>query len=87
MRVHVVTPKAPVYVTLDPHVQMTPNPNLLFYPGHREPIKLSQSSYWVLRLPMIYVADGEPIAYPREPLPYCRLAKNCYGIASKEDKS
>lgn len=51
MRVHVVTPKAPVHVTLNPRVQPAPSPCPIFVTGCSEPIKLSQSAYWVLRLP------------------------------------
>ncbi|GAB6031120.1 hypothetical protein CHUAL_007928 [Chamberlinius hualienensis] len=54
MRLHVVTPKAPVHVTLDPKVMPSSPPCPLFHPGNPEPIKLSQSTYWVLRLPFIY---------------------------------
>lgn len=90
MRIHIVTPKAPIHVTVNPFVQMTPNSSLLFYPGNREPIKLSQSSYWVLRLPMIYeTEEGGAIPFPREPPSgalYCRLLKNCFGIAEQITK-
>lgn len=51
MRIHVVTPKAPVHVTLNPRVQPGPPPCPIFVTGCDEPIKLSQSAYWVLRLP------------------------------------
>ena len=80
MRIHVVTPKAPIHVTLQPFVQMTPNASPLFYPGNTEPINLTQSSYWVLRFPMIYESEN-PFRWPKEPISYCRLQKNCYGIA------
>ena len=83
MRIHVVTPKAPIHVTLNPLVQMTPNASPLFYPGNKEPIKLSQSCYWVLRFPMIYEGDHGPFAHPKEPVSYCRLLKNCYGVADQ----
>ena len=51
MRIHVVTPKAPVNVTLNPRVQPAPNPCPTFITGIQEPVRLSQSSYWILRLP------------------------------------
>lgn len=51
MRVHVVTPKAPVHVTLNPKVQPAPSPCPIFGPGCEKPIRLSQSAYWILRLP------------------------------------
>ncbi|CAG2114914.1 unnamed protein product, partial [Medioppia subpectinata] len=69
MRVHIVTPKAPVNVTLNPRVQPSPMPCLIFYPGNTEPIRLSQSTYWVLRLPMIYEAECGPFPTPKDQLP------------------
>lgn len=51
MRIHVVTPKAPVNVTLNPRVQPAPSPCPVFVTGIQEPVRLSQSSYWILRLP------------------------------------
>ncbi|OTF82977.1 SMG8-like protein [Euroglyphus maynei] len=84
MRIHIVTPKAPINVTLNPMIQVTPNASLLFNPGNKEPIRLTQSTYWVLRLPMIYGTDIDgPFSFPKEPLPYCRLLKGCYGIADQ----
>lgn len=56
MRIHVVTPKAPVHVTLNPRVQPGPPPCPIFVTGCEEPIKLSQSAYWVLRLPYPFVS-------------------------------
>lgn len=50
MRIHVVTPKAPVHVTLNPMVQPDEN-GPIFITGFDKPIELSQSTYWVLRLP------------------------------------
>lgn len=88
MRIHIVTPKAPIHVTLNPFVQMTPNGSPLFFPGNNEPINLSQSSYWVLRLPMIYETEEfGPISWPKDgPSNHCRLLKNCYGIADLVSK-
>lgn len=60
MRIHVVTPKAPVFVTLNPRVQMSTQPCPTFYPMSinenkpNEMIKLTQSAYWILRLPFVY---------------------------------
>lgn len=51
MRVHIVTPKAPVHVTIDPKVRPAPNPCPVFVTANQKPIALSQSAYWVLRLP------------------------------------
>lgn len=51
MRIHVVTPKAPVHVTLNPMVQPDENDGPIFVTGFDSPIELTQSTYWVLRLP------------------------------------
>ena len=51
MRIHIVTPKAPIHVTLNPRVQPAPSPCPIFVTGCEQPMKLSQSAYWVLRLP------------------------------------
>lgn len=50
MRIHMVTPKAPVRVTLNPKVQPAPNAPI-FLASADQPIVLTQSAYWVLRLP------------------------------------
>ncbi|XP_026284537.1 nonsense-mediated mRNA decay factor SMG8 isoform X3 [Frankliniella occidentalis] len=82
MRVHVVTPKAPVHVTLNPKVQPAPSPCPIFGPGCEKPIRLSQSAYWILRLPYVYVGDQGPYISPKEPVPisYGRLLAGMYGI-------
>lgn len=82
MRVHVVTPKAPVHVTLNPKVQPAPSPCPVFGPGCEKPIRLSQSAYWILRLPYVYVGDHGPYVSPKEPVPmsYGRLLAGMYGI-------
>ncbi|KAG8182047.1 hypothetical protein JTE90_013977 [Oedothorax gibbosus] len=86
MRIHVVTPKAPVHVTLLPKVQPAPEPCPLFFPTINEPLKLSQSAYWVLRLPFVYEAEQGPYLPPREPMPVsaCRLLKGTYNIAEQQ---
>ncbi|KAF8797116.1 Protein smg8 like protein [Argiope bruennichi] len=86
MRIHVVTPKAPVHVTLHPKVQPAPEPCPLFYPTISEPLKLSQSAYWVLRLPFVYESEHGPYLPPREPVPVsaCRLLKGTYNIAEQQ---
>ncbi|KAK4311693.1 hypothetical protein Pmani_016826 [Petrolisthes manimaculis] len=87
MRIHVVTPKAPVNVTLNPQVQPGPDPcpRYLPQPAVLPPIKLSPSAYWVLRLPSVYVGDQGPHypPDPRHPAPpaFARLLKGCYGIS------
>lgn len=58
MRLHVVTPKAPVYCTLNPRVQPAAGAPI-FVSTTDEPTKLTQSAYWIMRLPFAYVADKE----------------------------
>ncbi|XP_076270320.1 nonsense-mediated mRNA decay factor SMG8 isoform X1 [Rhynchophorus ferrugineus] len=58
MRLHVVTPKAPVYCTLNPKIQPVPGAPI-FISTTDGPTKLTQSAYWVMRLPFAYVADKE----------------------------
>lgn len=63
MRIHIVTPKAPVYIILDPKVRIG---DYTFTSGLSEPPKLSPSAYWILRLPYIYQGDEEPICPPKQ---------------------
>ena len=76
MRIHVVTPKAPVSVTLNPQVIPCPD-GPTFYPGWPDPIKLPISTYWVLRLPLIYWGEEGSHLPPAEvPDPkFARLLK------------
>ncbi|KAG7157524.1 SMG8-like, partial [Homarus americanus] len=93
MRLHVVTPKAPVNVTLSPQVQPGPDPcpRYIPQPCSSLPVKLSASAYWVLRLPYVYVGDQGPHypPDPRQPTPpsFARLHKGCYGISQKQRNS
>ncbi|KAK9882480.1 hypothetical protein WA026_021821 [Henosepilachna vigintioctopunctata] len=75
LRIHVVTPKAPVHCTLEPKVQPGSNAPI-FVPTTNGPIKLSQSSYWVLRLPFVYIADKEHYSQNN----YSRLLKGTFGV-------
>lgn len=90
MRIHVVTPKAPVHVTLDPKIKIRRETEMIFVTGWKEPVKLTQSAYWMLRLPFVYQAEGEPIPVPQiisnnEALRYGFLMEGMFGI--KEDES
>ncbi|XP_052758161.1 nonsense-mediated mRNA decay factor SMG8 [Galleria mellonella] len=68
MRLHVVTPKAPVHVTLDPKAQPVPGgPIFVPQPVGSPPIKLSASAYWVLRLPYMYCDERGCLPRPRPP--------------------
>jgi len=57
LRIHVVTPKAPVNCIISPRVQPGAPSCPVFFSGNTEPIKLNPSSYWVLRLPYCYVGE------------------------------
>ena len=62
LRLHVVTPKAPLHVTLAPKIQPCPN-GPIFHPGWgtespEKPRKLPHNSCWVLRLPYIYCGEN-----------------------------
>ncbi|XP_023232265.1 protein SMG8-like [Centruroides sculpturatus] len=85
MRIHVVTPKAPVHVTLNPKVQPAALPCPIFYPGNAEPVKLSQSAYWVLRLPFVYQGEQHSYLPPKDAVSVeaCRLLKGTYNIAEQ----
>lgn len=65
MRVHVVTPKANVNVLMEPKVR-TGERNLIFSLGLSQPAKLSQSAYWILRLPYVYQGEEGPIPSPTD---------------------
>jgi len=56
-RLHVVTPKAPVWVTINPQIQPSPG-GPIFVTGWDAPHRLSINSYWVLRLPYVYSGEG-----------------------------
>uniref|UniRef100_A0A2S2PTR6 Nonsense-mediated mRNA decay factor SMG8 n=2 Tax=Schizaphis graminum TaxID=13262 RepID=A0A2S2PTR6_SCHGA len=82
MRIHVVTPKAPVHVTLNPMVQPDENGGPIFVTGFDTPIELTQSTYWVLRLPYVYAGDRGPYLPPKEPSQnQGKLLKGVYSVA------
>lgn len=64
MRIHIVTPKAPVNVIADPKIKIGGKNSAIFVSGLSEPAKLSQSTYWILRLPYVYQGDDGPIHPP-----------------------
>nr|SVE71569.1 EOG090X02WG [Daphnia similis]SVE72202.1 EOG090X02WG [Daphnia similis] len=66
MRLHVVTPKAAVHVTIDPKVRPAPPPCPEFVTGFTEPIQLSPSSYWILRFPYVYEDENQIYTHPKE---------------------
>ncbi|KMY89615.1 uncharacterized protein Dsimw501_GD22229 [Drosophila simulans] len=61
MRIHVVTPKAPVNIIVDPKVCVG---RYTFTLGSIVPPRLSQSAYWIIRLPYVYQGDDVLIAPP-----------------------
>ncbi|CAG9823382.1 unnamed protein product [Phaedon cochleariae] len=79
MRLHVVTPKAPVHCTLDPKVQPAPGAPV-FVATNEGPIKLTQSAYWIMRLPYVYVADKEHHMYN----PAARLLHGVFGVTEMD---
>ncbi|ODN03335.1 Protein SMG8 [Orchesella cincta] len=62
IRLHVVTPKAPVFVTVNPKVQPGPVGTCPIFQTGEDPVKLPPSTYWILRLPFSYV--GEVVYVP-----------------------
>ncbi|XP_053694239.1 nonsense-mediated mRNA decay factor SMG8 [Sabethes cyaneus] len=92
MRVHIVTPKAPVNVILEPKIKMYQNGgsnSLIFTTGLTEAVKLSQSAYWILRLPFIYEGENGPLLPPAEvdtanAASYGVLLAGMYGIKESE---
>jgi len=82
MRIHVVTPKAPVYVTLNPRVQPAQN-SPFFLAGNKTPIKLAPAIYWVLRLPYCYVTEEKIYTPPTEKDTFCgRISKGLFDVVS-----
>ena len=90
MRVHVVTPKSSVRVTLEPRVQPQPPGGAIFVPGgERAALELGPSAYWLLRLPYLYQEGGGPLAAPpRLEVPLAgrgRLLKDMFGVVIRDD--
>ncbi|GAB0091841.1 Protein SMG8 [Sergentomyia squamirostris] len=91
MRIHVVTPKAPVNVNLDPRVRIGSRTGggVTFTTGLPEAAKLSQSAYWILRLPYIYQGDDGPICPPVQITAATATTHGClqagmYGVTETE---
>ncbi|KFD68919.1 hypothetical protein M514_08277, partial [Trichuris suis] len=62
-RIHVVTPKAPVHVCVNPRIQPDTTQDLVFMIGLH---KLGPSKYWIVRLPFIYHNPGGPTFWKGE---------------------
>lgn len=86
MRIHVVTPKAPVNIILDPKVLVG---KYTFTLGCNILPRLSQSAYWIMRLPYVYQGDDVLIAPPEKLEMDDLLAGGCilagmFGIAETD---
>ncbi|XP_059054514.1 nonsense-mediated mRNA decay factor SMG8 [Achroia grisella] len=80
-RLHVVTPKAPVHVTLHPKVQpVAGGPIFVPQPEGSPAIKLSGSAYWVLRLPYMYCDERGCLPRPRPRPPHPHAAPHRSGM-------
>uniref|UniRef100_A0AC34FH81 Nonsense-mediated mRNA decay factor SMG8 n=1 Tax=Panagrolaimus sp. ES5 TaxID=591445 RepID=A0AC34FH81_9BILA len=78
MRLHIVTPKAPVSSSLNIRVQPSSiNQNGYFYPSS-EPFELTYNKYYILRLPFAYEGPDGPIHPPRTAKSCGRLFKNWF---------
>lgn len=91
MRIHCVTPKAPVFITIDPKIRIRRESENIFVTGWSEPAKLSPSSYWILRLPNIYQGDDGVATIPPQEVPnsiealrYGYLMEGIFGIKENE---
>ncbi|KRZ30991.1 Protein SMG8 [Trichinella pseudospiralis] len=65
MRIHVVTPKAPVVVQVQPRIQIQSAQSIIFDTGIDD-IQLESSKYWIVRFPYAYYAMSAPIYLRRE---------------------
>lgn len=66
MRIHVVTPKMPVFVSVQPRVQPSAGAPNIFCPSG-PPARIPPAEYWVLRLPYAYMADPQTVFHPPKP--------------------
>ncbi|KAH8333123.1 hypothetical protein KR074_006248, partial [Drosophila pseudoananassae] len=86
MRIHVVTPKAPVNIIVDPKVCVG---KYTFTLGTIVPPRLSQSAYWILRLPFVYQGDNVLITPPEKlepdnPMAGGYLLPGMFGVAETD---
>ncbi|XP_056646647.1 nonsense-mediated mRNA decay factor SMG8 [Diorhabda sublineata] len=79
MRLHVVTPKAPVHCTLNPKVQPATGAPV-FIPTLNGPTKLTQSAYWIMRLPYVYISEKEHYGVN----PAARLLQGVFGVTEMD---
>lgn len=85
MRIHVVTPKAPVRVLFTPNVVPCPD-GPQFHPGWEAPPEMPIHSYWILRLPFIYCGKEGSHLPPKDvpDLEYARLLKGCINVIEED---
>ncbi|KAL3077902.1 hypothetical protein niasHS_013431 [Heterodera schachtii] len=80
MRIHIVTPKAPVRVSIQPLIQM-PGDDGFFFPGQKERIELGWAKYYVMRLPYVYIgSSGTPFHRPTVPEYRGKLLQRCIQV-------
>lgn len=87
MRVHVVTPKSSVRVTLEPRVQPEPTDGCVFVPGGCA-VELSPAAYWVLRLPYLYQDGHGLVVPPRTEVPPAGrglLLRDMFGVVIRDE--
>uniref|UniRef100_A0A7E4VYZ1 Nonsense-mediated mRNA decay factor SMG8 n=1 Tax=Panagrellus redivivus TaxID=6233 RepID=A0A7E4VYZ1_PANRE len=66
MRLHIVTPKAPVVACVDLKVQPDSNADASeYYYPHTEPLELYSNRYYVIRFPYVYVGPDGPFRPPK----------------------
>ncbi|KAL5015428.1 hypothetical protein ScPMuIL_009698 [Solemya velum] len=87
MRIFVVTPDAPVKVRINPRVQPASNPAPFFNPESEGSIDLSRDSFWVLRLPSVYLGDHTVYTMPADPqaISMCRLLKGVFSYTEQNN--
>ncbi|XP_014673337.1 PREDICTED: protein smg8-like isoform X2 [Priapulus caudatus] len=87
MRLYIVMPRAPIKVTLNPRVQPAPPPCPVFLPGTAGPISLDSNTFWVMRLPYVYMGESGPYYAPSDPQPItsCRLLKGTFTVEENDD--
>lgn len=84
MRVHVVTPKAPVSVTVNPRVQPDLAQPVYFYPTTKGLIQLTWAKYYVLRLPYAYQSPQAVFYPPKTRTTAGRLLKGMLSVIESE---
>uniref|UniRef100_A0A914DSB0 Nonsense-mediated mRNA decay factor SMG8 n=1 Tax=Acrobeloides nanus TaxID=290746 RepID=A0A914DSB0_9BILA len=78
MRLHIVTPKAPVTLTLNPKVMVESHG--YFHMGDSD-VDLTWAKYYVLRFPYVYVGPNGPVHPPKMAETKGSLLKNCFTVA------